>query len=442
MTPLRPRVTFMGVLAALTLAASAVHAAQMPSSRSDLYYRLGGTDPASRAANPSATIVNLGLGGAARLNYSCGRFDFEASFQNLMTSFASIGTTVTSAVSAGIAALPMYFFQRAQPGLYELFQTYAKKAEVAIELANKSCEQMESEVRAGKDPYDYYKRLAQGEAWKTQTTVTSDVVQAKITAMQQDGRNGFTWVGGASAAGAGMPPARIVHDTVYAGYNVTLNRPQLAGPTGLPTVRLTKAFPSPSAAATYATDVLGDAEISTCNDSDCPDPSGKPGLGLIHRFEQEISISTMALNTALAAPVPSDTELEDASAPGVLISRAVIDALRELPEVEREIASDKLARDVALARTIDKALLVRNLLLTARMIPAVNIAANDDIEAKLTELNRYIDDLLFENDVRKKIASSTASTLLGNYEATRRGSTAVSTGRPVDPTTFEGGRVK
>ena len=144
----------------------------------------------------------------------------------------------------------------------------------------------------------------------------------------------------------------------------------------------------------------------------------------------------------MAAPVPNDTQLEDASAPGVLISRAVIDALRELPGVEREIAADKLARDVALARTIDKALQVRNLLLTARMIPDVNIAANQEIETKLSELNRYIDDLLFENDVRKKIASNTASVLLGNFEATRRTSTAVSTGRPVDPTTFEGGRVK
>ncbi|MCB1907030.1 MAG: integrating conjugative element protein [Rhodocyclaceae bacterium] len=442
MATLRPRAELLAVLTAFTLAALPAQAAQMPSSRSDLYYRLGGTDPASRAANPSATIVRLGLAGAARLNYSCGKFDFEVSFQNLMSSFAAIGTTVTSAVSAGIAALPMYFFQRAQPGLYELFQTYAKKAEVAIELANKSCEQMESEIKAGKDPYDYYKRLATGEAWKTQAASTVDVVEAKINATQQDGENGFRWIGGIQAAGRGMPAARIVHDTVYAGYNVTLNRPHLAGPAGLPSVRLTKSFPTPSAAATFAADVLGDIEISTCNASGCPAPGGTPGLGLIQKFEHEIPISTTALNTAMAAPVPNDTQLEDASAPGVLISRAVIDALRELPGVEREIAADKLARDVALARTIDKALQVRNLLLTARMIPDVNIAANQEIETKLSELNRYIDDLLFENDVRKKIASNTASVLLGNFEATRRTSTAVSTGRPVDPTTFEGGRVK
>ena len=239
-----------------------------------------------------------------------------------------------------------------------------------------------------------------------------------------------------------MPAIRPVFDTVYAGYNTTLNRPLRAGPAGLPTVRLTKVFATPAAASAYAVDVLGDLEVATCDHADCPIPAGSPGLGLTHKFEQEIPAATAALTAALAAPVPSDTELEDASAPGVLISRGVIDALRELPAVEREISADKLARDIALARTIDKALLIRNLMLTGRMVPEVNKAANQDLEAKLAELNRYIDDLLFESDVRKRIASNTASILLGNFEATRRASTAVSTGRPVDPTTLQGGRVK
>ena len=139
--------------------------------------------------------------------------------------------------------------------------------------------------------------------------------------------------------------------------------------------------------------------------------------------------------------MPSDTELEDASAPGVLISRGVIDALRELPAVEREISADKLARDIALARTIDKALLIRNLMLTGRMVPEVNKAANQDLEAKLAELNRYIDDLLFESDVRKRIASNTASILLGNFEATRP-RLAVSTGSADRSDHLAGGRVK
>ena len=438
----RLRALLACALAALVIAALPAQGAQMPSSRSDLYYRLGGSDPASRSPNPSATTVRLGLGGSARLDYSCGKFDFELSFQRLMSNFASLGTTVTSAVSAGIASLPMYFFQRAQPGLYELFQTYAKKAEAAIEIANKSCELMESEIKAGKDPYEEYKRLARGEAWKEQSAATDDVVEAKENVGTHDGENGFTWFGGVKAAGRGMTPARLIYDTVSAGYNVTLNRAPLAPPTGLPSVRLTETFPSPAAAATFATDVLGDIEISTCNHPACPAPAGTPGLGLIHQFEKEIPLSTAALTTALAAPIPSDSELEAASAPGVLISRAVIDAVRELPAVERELAADKLARDVALARTVDKALQIRNLLLTGRMIPEARRAAGQDLETKLAELNRFIDDLLFESEVRRKIASSTAATLLGNYEATRRSSTAVSTGRPVDPTTMQGGRVK
>ena len=91
MTTLRPRAALLCVLTTLALAALSTEAAQMPSSRSDLYYRLGGSDPASRSPNPSATTVRLGLAGTARLNHSCGKFDFGASFETIMSKFAAIG---------------------------------------------------------------------------------------------------------------------------------------------------------------------------------------------------------------------------------------------------------------------------------------------------------------------------------------------------------------
>ena len=64
---------------AAALSAGASHAVQIPSGKSDLYYRLGGDSPASRAPNPAATSMKLGLSGVMNLNYSCGQFDFGAS---------------------------------------------------------------------------------------------------------------------------------------------------------------------------------------------------------------------------------------------------------------------------------------------------------------------------------------------------------------------------
>lgn len=47
----------------LGLAATALQAADIPSTRSGLYYRLGGGDSASRAANPHGVPYKLALSG-------------------------------------------------------------------------------------------------------------------------------------------------------------------------------------------------------------------------------------------------------------------------------------------------------------------------------------------------------------------------------------------
>ena len=62
--------------------------------------------------------------------------DIGAGIDNMMNA-------MTAAASAAIAALPALILQRANPGLYDMFQNALLQAEETMQLATKSCEQME-----------------------------------------------------------------------------------------------------------------------------------------------------------------------------------------------------------------------------------------------------------------------------------------------------------
>ena len=437
------RLVSIALLAVALISVSAPAAAvQLPAGKSDLYYRLGGSDPASRAPNPAATSMKIGLGGALRLNYSCGQFDIGLSWQTLMNGFASVGTTVTSAVQAGVAALPLYILQRAQPGLYELFQTYAKKAEAAIDFATKSCQQMEREVMDGQNPYEDWVRMARGQAWKNEAASNSDIVSTHEKVGMRDGTDGVDWIGG-RRGGVGQEPINLIKDSIKGAYNVTMMKPP-ATVTGIyPDNKLKKTFVSPETAAIFATEVLGDVVIGLCALPGCPQRATKTGLGLLPRYEAEIAGAETQLNTTLATPTPSATDLDAASAPGVLVSRELINAIQAMSPVEKPIVAGRIAKDVALARTVDKALTVRNLLVTARTIPELYASAGRKrIDDAIVELNRHIDDLMYEVRVRRELVSEPAQMVLREHMRTRGESTARGAADALDTERFRGGRIK
>ncbi len=401
---------------------------ERPRSESTLYYRLGGGEPSSRAPYARTISARLGLGGTLRLNYSCGRFDMGASWASLMEGIRSYGDVIETAIKATISSLPMYALQRAQPGLYEMFQTYSQKADVLVAAYLKSCEEMESQIRAGENPYEDWIKLAKGEEWKVQASASGNLVKAKYAVERDAGKRGIPWVGGANRGGSGQAPIRLVEDLVSAGYNATLNQPVLtpdgayAVPSeGLSKSRLMRAFAKPSDAAQYAADVMGDLNIALCDDESCPAKGSRTGTGLTPKMETELPAIETHLRALLSAPNPDYTQLDKLAAPSVAISRDVLDGLRELPPQEQAIVQRRLSLEIALARTIDKALAVRQLLLTALTLPEVTAAdvAQKKATEKLAVLNRSIDDLMFESRVRKELVSSTAGAVLDAYMGRR-----------------------
>ena len=410
-----------------------------------LYYQLGGSDAAARAPSPTNLSLHLGLSGIAKFNFSCGKFNATLSLQNLLNAFARLGPMITSAVQAGIAALPMYILQRAQPGLYELIQTYIAKAEKLINLSFQSCEQIEK--NGYNNPFDQFNSLAMDEGWKDQAnTGSGDVVQAKDTVQTNSGDKGFTWVFGAKAGGKNQPAAKLVSDLVTASYNLTMMQPTTASPStsySASGTRLAKAFPTPADAASFATDVVGDMEIATCSDGGCPRKATKTSIGLEHKVEDEITVVRPQLVTVMTTTVPNTSDLDAASAPGVLVTRDLIDALRVLPKAEQAIAVERIGQEVALARTIDRALLIRQMLITGQTIPeALPPQVNEKIQAKIVQVNRVIDDMIYEVRVRKEVVSSSASTLLDAYRGSRAASGSNAPVAPAEKRPLVDGRVQ
>ena len=208
---------------------SFAHAAKGPTEDGLWYYAIGGAEPVAGPANPA--VVSVTLGGSAQLGagYSCGKFDpvraVTHTLNDIKRGADDMMSAMTTAATSAIAALPALVLQRANPGLYDLFQNALLKAEQTLQLATKSCEQMEADIAQGKNPYADLITLSKGNDWKRQMGVRrNDVVTAKQSGRDRErGDNGVP-IGG-PAGGTGQPVLRFTGDIVRAGYNINLNRP-------------------------------------------------------------------------------------------------------------------------------------------------------------------------------------------------------------------------
>ena len=439
-------------VAATALLAPAQHAHAQPVTNSTLYYRMGGGTPGGAANNSEQLAMKLGIDSRLRLNYSCGKFDVGLSWQTLMNGFSSIGTTVSNAVKAGIASLPLYVLQRAQPGLYELFQTYSQKADVMIAAATKSCEEMEAAIKAGQNPYDDWIKLAKGEAWKVKAQAGGDIVQAKkdIDQGEVGQKAGIDWVFNTKAGGVDSKAIQPIRDLSVAGYQVTLNAPTTTSEskdyssiTAARKTRLVKAFPTAKSLADFTTEVLGDKSIYLCTEgsSGCPEPNTTTtATGLAVKYEKEYDLVAPKLQNLVGIGGPPDTsdvyaKLQEIDASGMAISPELLDAVKKLPAGTRSIATNRLADELAMQRTVNKALIARQVLLTGMSLPQV-AAAGDAMKGTQEDIDRlthYIDDLLYESRVRKELTSTTALAIMSDRAMADARSASVPDGAEIDP---------
>ena len=423
-------------------------AAQAPTEDSLWYYEIGGAEPVSVPANPSVVSVTLGGSAQLGLGYSCGKFDPVAAVTNTLNDIGAgvdnMMNAMTAAATSAIAALPALILQRANPGLYDLFQNALLKAEETMQLATKSCEQMEAEIAQGKNPYADLITLSKGNDWKVQMGVGgNDAVTAKTTVESSNGNNGVPWIGG-QAGGSGQPVLEFTGDIVEAGYNINMNRP-VTDPSPVPvasSTRLSEVWPSPADARDWTVEVVGENIVTTC---DTCRKDSIPGTGLLPKLYQEsAAVTTDIQNLVSGATPPTLTNLDKITAPGVAITRQVIEAIREMPASEQSLIMGRLVSEISTARTVEKALFARRLLLSGRQVPEVYATevAREHADNSIVELDKEIENLLFETRVRKEVVSDTVSTLLERAAARRQSSLTVPEVPTLDPNPLRDGRVQ
>lgn len=436
------------ILSSVLSVSHSVNAAQAPTEDGLWYYEIGGAEPVSVPANPA--VVSTTLGGSAQLGlgYSCGKFDPVAAVTNTLNDIGSgvdnMMNAMTAAATSAIASLPALILQRANPGLYDLFQNALIKAEETMQLATKSCEQMEAEIAQGKNPYADLITLSKGNDWKVQMGIGgNDAVTAKDTVESSNGDNGVPWIGG-QAGGTGQPVLEFTGDIVEAGYNINMNR-AVTDTSPVPAAsatRLSEIWSTPGEARDWTVDVVGENIVTTC---DTCRKDSIPGTGLLPKLYQEsATVTTEIQNLVSGATSPTLANLDQITAPGVAITRQVIEAIREMPASEQSLIMGRLVSEISTARTVEKALYSRRLLLSGRQVPEVYATevAREHADNSIAELDKEIENLLFETRVRKEVVSDTVATLLERAAAKRQSSLTVPEVPTLDPNPLRGGRVQ
>jgi len=425
-----------------------VHAAQGPTEDSLWYYEIGGAEPVSVPANPSVVSVTLGGSAQLGLGYSCGKFDPVAAVTHTLNDIGAgvdnMMNAMTAAATSAIAALPALILQRANPGLYDLFQNALIKAEETMQLATKSCEVMETEIAQGKNPYADLITLSKGNDWKVQMGIGgNDAVTAKESVETSNGDNGVPWIGG-QAGGSGQPVLEFTGDIVEAGYNINMNR-ALTDTTPVPlasATRLSEIWSSPAEARDWTVDVVGENIVTTC---DTCRKDSISGTGLLPKLYQEsATVTTEIQNLVSGATPPTLDNLEQITAPGVAITRQVIESIREMPASEQSLIMGRLVSEISTARTVEKALFARRLLLSGRQVPEVYATqvAREHADTSIAEPDKEIENLLFETRVRKEVVSDTVTTLLERAAARRQSSLTAPEVPTLDPNPLRDGRVQ
>ncbi len=99
----------------------------------------------------------------------------------------------------------------------------------------------------------------------------------------------------------------------------------------------------------------------------------------------------------------------------------MIGAIRSMDSTQQSIMISKLSQEISTQKVVDRALIARNILQTGAQIPviATNTPAQTIITHKITALDKDLQSLAFESQVRKQMMSDTVSNIL-NYQASQQ----------------------
>lgn len=420
-------------------------AAEAPSDDSLFYYKIGGGRDIAIPPSLNITTIDLSLNAQASA-LSCSGFDpmvaIESSLGNLRNGVDNAVNAIELAATAAIASLPGYILQKANPGLYDLFQNALLRANESFSLATKSCERIQYEIANNTNPFDEWMSVSWGDSWKRSVGIGGANIHDAVDDAEDAPNDGIEWVGGLRAGGVNQPSIRVLSDVATAGLNILSQRSPESGSDLPSSAPLAQHFTGPNAVADWVINVLGEVEVGLC---DGCNKGARSGKGLIPYIEQTTEdIVQLLVNLVTGGTPPTRVNLEEVEAPGIVITFQVIQALRNQSPVEMSIVINKLGQEIAEARVMEEAMIIRRLLLAGRKEGYVsgNRIAQREVALALEELDSEISNVIFEKDARNKFVTSTVVELLLRNNAIRQSSVNTPTSVPNDPRPLKKGGVE
>ena len=413
----RPRL--LVVACCLLCGAAAIGMARaepVPTGDSSWYYRIGGGNPIfsvgirvdpGRLSAPRGGLLN------ARCDFDPGR-----SATNYLNDFRrniyGLNRALVAQAGAVLRTSALSVLQRANPGLYDLLSQGLSAARVEFEASVRDCRQLRR-VQGGGSLLDGWQRLGRRASWAQAQRDGVDAGAAARAVEEDGGEGGLQWVGGQMAGGQGQPPIALTADLVRAGHQLLRSRQTPPRPVGQGGAPPTALWEAPEPAVAWAVAVLGETELRLC--AGCEALATRVGHGLQAEIRAEAERALSQLEPLLAdGRRPQASALAALAVPGMglAINAQVIYALREEAGANRAILAGRLAAEIAIARALEKALTLRQLLRLGRQEPSVasNAEAQRAAGRLLAEVEGEIDNILFEQRVRREALAGTALALL------------------------------
>ena len=420
-------------------------AAEAPSDDSLFYYKIGGGRDIAIPPSLNITTIDLSLSGQASA-LSCSGFDpmvaIESSLDNLRNGVDNAVNAIELAATAAIANLPGYILQKANPGLYDLFQNALLRANESFSLATKSCERIQYEIANNTNPFDEWITVSWGDSWKRSVGIGGANIHDAVDDAEDAPNEGIEWVGGLRAGGVNQPPIRVLSDVAKAGLNILSQRPPETSSNLPGSAPLAQHFAGPNAVDRWINNVLGEIEVGLC---DSCTKGTRPGKGLIPYIEETTEdIVQLLVDLVSGSTQPTRVNLEQVEAPGIAVTLQVILAIRNQSPDEISIVINKLGQEIAEARVMEEAMIIRRLLLAGRKegYVAANEIAQQEVIQALDELESEISNVIFEKDARDKFVTSTVVELLLRDNAIRQSSVNTPATVPTDPRPLKNGSVE
>jgi len=448
-----------------------------------LYYEIGGGTAFNRPLAENTELSSHGVEATLQLPLNCGIWDERHldpdAWLNSIQDYAegqlnALGQAVVVQLQSFAQGLAVAALQRALPGMYAYSQSLTASIEGKIDVAKRSCEAVVADINNGVNPVDPWRRIGTAVSWRSTLTdngfatnaagqnvaLPSTIIEAEAQ-VAASGNEPIPWFGG--LRGLVGEPIIVTEDLVRAGFNihsgtvaganVDLDDSNSSSPTGYPGVairqglanndpvnsRLSEMFPAGQAEAiAWAQRFLGEQTIHTCDEAADPACAStfEPGLGLASMVSLEVEVLRddwlALLDPNNPTLYPNTAEMRLLSSPSVMISPKVFEALSRFPEQDQDLYIGRLIDDVALSRTVERALAIRKMLKSSAETPMVQgyKQASEVADELIAKITLEVDDLLWTMEAQKKLTSNTSSALL-EYDAIRnsRGAGFIATGR-------------